>query len=69
MNNKCCYLCEGSDFKTRPGNVRDNKHLKILECNECGLVFLDEKKKFGMHDFKPDYDRWLIDCKKMIREE
>lgn len=72
MNNKCCYLCEGSDFKTRPGNVRDNKHLKILECNECGLVFLDghdhitedHYQNSGMHDFKPDYDRWLIDCKK-----
>ncbi|MDY0321753.1 MAG: class I SAM-dependent methyltransferase [Arcobacteraceae bacterium] len=35
-----CHLCGSEDLKYRQGSVRDNKDLKILECNECGLVFL-----------------------------
>ncbi len=35
-----CHLCGSHDLKYRQGSVRDNKDLKILECNECGLVFL-----------------------------
>ncbi len=37
-----CFLCNSSEYKTRPGTVRDNKELKILECCECGLVFLSQ---------------------------
>jgi 2-polyprenyl-3-methyl-5-hydroxy-6-metoxy-1,4-benzoquinol methylase len=35
-----CYLCGSSDYKKRAGSVRDNDKLEILECNDCGLVFL-----------------------------
>lgn len=35
-----CYLCEGDDFRIRPGTVRDDPELQILECISCGLVFL-----------------------------
>jgi len=35
-----CYLCGASSFKERPGSVRDQKELKVLECLGCGLVFL-----------------------------
>ncbi len=35
-----CYLCGSSDYKKRDGQVRDNDKLDVLECNECGLVFL-----------------------------
>ena len=35
-----CYLCDSADYKVRDGNVRDNDKLDVLECNECGLVFL-----------------------------
>ncbi len=35
-----CYLCGSSDYKVRDGKVRDNDTLDVLECNNCGLVFL-----------------------------
>jgi len=36
-----CYLCGSVDFKTRNGAVRDAANLRILECCNCGLVFLE----------------------------
>lgn len=67
-----CYLCCSSNFKTRPGSVRDNYQVKVLECSECGLVFLDNHEHIdenfyensGMHDENPDYKKWLLDCKR-----
>ena len=55
-----CYLCGCIEHKQRPGKVRDNQELKILECTSCGLVFLSSfahiKNNFyessGMHDQK-----------------
>ena len=29
---KGCYLCGSIEFNKRPGNVRDNPELKVLEC-------------------------------------
>lgn len=40
MQNKACYLCGCTDFIKRSGSVRDNPALEILECKNCGLVFL-----------------------------
>ncbi|MBM9577318.1 class I SAM-dependent methyltransferase [Leptospira sp. 201903070] len=37
---KNCYLCNNQTFRVRPGVVRDNTSLNILECDQCGLVFL-----------------------------
>jgi len=39
-NQEKCYLCGNSRFVQKPGSVRDNAELKILECTSCGLVFL-----------------------------
>ncbi|TKX29196.1 methyltransferase [Campylobacter sp. MIT 12-5580] len=36
-----CYLCGSANHHKREGKVRDNPNIEILECNECGLVFLD----------------------------
>lgn len=36
-----CYLCGSEKHFQREGKVRDNSNIKILECIECGLVFLD----------------------------
>jgi 2-polyprenyl-3-methyl-5-hydroxy-6-metoxy-1,4-benzoquinol methylase len=52
-----CYLCGGAPHRERPGSVRDNINLKVLECNACGLVFLSSIEhihpshyaKSGMH--------------------
>ena len=61
-------MCNGTKFKKRPGSVRDNIKLKVLECKNCELVFLssfshitsDHYKKSGMHGKKkPNIDKWL----------
>ncbi|EOJ0286810.1 class I SAM-dependent methyltransferase [Campylobacter jejuni] len=36
-----CYLCNNKDYHKREGKVRDNPDIGILECDNCGLVFLD----------------------------
>jgi len=63
-----CYLCQCSSFSTRPGAVRDAPDLKILECNDCGLVFLSSidhirtgfYEESGMHGSAPQsMDDWL----------
>ncbi len=38
-----CYLCGSTKYHQREGKVRDNPSIKILECEECGLVFLDNQ--------------------------
>ena len=62
-----CYLCNGTNFKKRPGSVRDNMKLKVLECKSCGLVFLssfshitsNHYKRSGMHGKKkPNLNKW-----------
>lgn len=40
MDNNQCYLCGSADLYNRPGSVRDNKNISLLECNNCSLVFL-----------------------------
>lgn len=37
-----CNLCNSQNYKHRKGSVRDNKNLDILECCDCGLVFLSQ---------------------------
>ena len=44
IDNTNCYLCRSSKYIIRPGTVRDNNKLKVLECSECGLVFLSSFK-------------------------
>ncbi|MBK1992441.1 methyltransferase, partial [Campylobacter sp. 2018MI35] len=38
-----CYLCNSKKNFQREGKVRDNQNIKILECCDCGLVFLDSQ--------------------------
>lgn len=63
-----CYLCKSNKYTFRKGKVRDLPHVQILECTECGLVYLsdfshiDENhyEKSGMHgDEIPDISYWL----------
>ena len=37
-----CNLCNSKNYKNRKGSVRDNKNLDILECCDCGLLFLSQ---------------------------
>ena len=63
-----CYLCNSTKFSERKGKVRDAPSIKILECDECGLVTLSSfahigsgfYENSGMHgsDITPIQD-WL----------
>jgi 2-polyprenyl-3-methyl-5-hydroxy-6-metoxy-1,4-benzoquinol methylase len=70
-----CYLCEGKDFRIRPGTVRDNPELQILECISCGLVFLSSQSHIhenfyqnsGMHTAdgqSPQISDWLKEAER-----
>jgi 2-polyprenyl-3-methyl-5-hydroxy-6-metoxy-1,4-benzoquinol methylase len=68
MKNITCYLCNSQNNFIRPGLVRDDKKLKILECINCGLVYLSSTKHIkashyeqsGMHNGKkPNVNSWL----------
>ena len=37
-----CYLCGSKNYKVREGNLRDSDEISVLECLDCGLVFLDK---------------------------
>ena len=68
MDDRVCYLCEGSSFRARTGAVRDDPALQILECTNCGLVTLSSfahirtghYAESGMHGSAPaSIDSWL----------
>jgi 2-polyprenyl-3-methyl-5-hydroxy-6-metoxy-1,4-benzoquinol methylase len=63
-----CYLCKSDKFSNRTGSVRDNPDIDILECDNCGLVYLSSLEHIqdrhyeesGMHvDEAPNIDNWL----------
>lgn len=65
---KKCYLCGNTVFNKRPGSVRDNPNLKMLECASCGLVFLSsfDHIRDGFYEASemhgeemPDVQAWL----------
>ncbi|MCW8901337.1 MAG: class I SAM-dependent methyltransferase [Gammaproteobacteria bacterium] len=68
MNVHNCYLCGHKEYVTRPGKIRDNSSLKVLECTNCSLVYLSSfnhiasshYEESGMHDGEvPDIESWL----------
>ena len=70
LNYKQCYLCGETEFKKRPGSVRDKPELRVFECSRCGLVFLSSfnhiKEGFyegsEMHGEEiPDINTWLAE--------
>jgi len=64
-----CYLCSCTEHSHRPGRVRDDENLEILECLGCGLVFLSLPQlsegfyeQSGMHNDEPQpLEDWLHD--------
>ena len=47
-----CYLCASSSYQERPGQARDNPEIKVLECADCGLVFLDTAVSVSPEDYQ-----------------
>lgn len=67
-NNQLCYLCGSENHSQRPGHARDDETIDILECNDCGLVFLSKIEHItvehyaesGMHAGDlPDIQHWM----------
>ncbi|TCL69973.1 methyltransferase family protein [Hydrogenispora ethanolica] len=64
---KPCYLCGEQSFFKRPGSVRDNPDLQVMECRTCGLVFLSSFDHIGegfyensqMHAADSTVEDWL----------
>lgn len=54
-------LCGGTEIVRREGSVRDNTTLEILECSNCGLVFLSSTNHID--------DRFYKDSKMHGNEE
>lgn len=63
-----CYLRNSNSFSERKGEVRDAVSMKILECNECGLVSLDSNSQIqsgfyessSMRGYEPTtMEEWL----------
>jgi 2-polyprenyl-3-methyl-5-hydroxy-6-metoxy-1,4-benzoquinol methylase len=68
MNTQNCYLCGSNNHRQRPGRARDDETIDILECNDCGLVFLskvdhitdEHYAESGMHAGElPDMQSWM----------
>lgn len=65
-----CYLCANESHSPVDGTVRDNPSIKILRCNQCGLVFLSShdhvKEEFYQDNLMErsvsDIDSTLIDA-------
>jgi 2-polyprenyl-3-methyl-5-hydroxy-6-metoxy-1,4-benzoquinol methylase len=62
-----CYLCNGTEFASRPGEVRDNLNVYVVECNKCGLVTLDNFSHINenhyedgkMHSYQNTMKEWI----------
>jgi len=52
IENKKCYLCNSQKLSIKPGSVRDNKKLTILECDECSLVFLSSFNHINNQEYE-----------------
>ncbi|MBK1992433.1 hypothetical protein JG676_07510, partial [Campylobacter sp. 2018MI35] len=39
-----CYLCGCEKHEKRADDVREKTGIKVLECKNCGLVFLEKKE-------------------------
>jgi len=66
---KKCYLCGSQDYDLRDGKVRDDASLKILECKNCGLVFLsksDLSKNF--YERSKMHGKHAIDANEWVRD-
>jgi hypothetical protein len=73
-----CYLCKSDQYSQRAGSVRDNSNIDILECSDCGLVYLSSLnhiqdghyEESGMHgDEVPDIDNSLTNNNLILKSK
>jgi len=54
-----CYLCGCADYVTRKEGVRDNPETNVLECCNCGLVYLSSRVPSPtIHRLVRDIESW-----------
>lgn len=58
---RVCCLCGNQSSHVLPGKVRDMPEIRILECTECGLVYLDSHKHISSQYYLSDYEKDLFD--------
>lgn len=66
-----CYLCNGTEFKTRANKVRDNENISVIECVKCNLVTLSSLnhiddshyQKGNMHKKGYSKEQWIDETK------
>lgn len=66
-----CYLCNSENYFKRSGSVRDDSSIDVLECVDCGLVYLSSLghikeghyEESGMHSEEIKIEKWLEECK------
>jgi len=66
-----CYICNSNHFTNRKGEVRDAPEIKVIQCEDCGLVTLSSidhitdgfYEESGMHGAEPiPINAWLKDA-------
>jgi len=70
VEDKRCYLCEGTKYNKRPGSVRDRPELEVFECASCGLVCLSsfDHIKDGFYESSEMHGKDTLDIQAWIRE-
>lgn len=65
-----CYLCGSTTFLKREGVVRDKLDLDILQCTECGLVFLSDREHIGIKHYEKSgmHGEILVSISEWLRE-
>jgi len=65
-----CYICGSDNFFVRPGTVRDNNSLVVIECNNCGLVTLSSTDHIGQSHYEESkmHGEEPISIKKWLQE-
>lgn len=66
MQNKNCCVCDSSEYSLYKKVEQSNNIYSLLQCNECGLVYLDRTNLNGERDFIKDAK---LDCEKKDKEK
>jgi 2-polyprenyl-3-methyl-5-hydroxy-6-metoxy-1,4-benzoquinol methylase len=57
-----CYLCGCDETIPRQGGVKDNPDINVLECSNCGLVYLSSfPDDSSLHRSEANVEKWAND--------
>jgi len=69
IDEKKCYLCDGTESNVRAGSVRDRPDLEIIECASCGLVFLSsfDHIRGGFYESSEMHSKETLDIQNWLK--